>query len=304
MNVVLAHEHLALNFFTYQPDPTPMFDWTLDSLRGAARVGVEEVWDLTNQTFGRNLDVLARLADASGVKLVASTGHYLDRFHPDDTRYLSVAELAQRWGRDLGTKVGSVSVGIIGEIATGHGVATDAERRALLAAAELQVDTGALIYTHTTFGTLAPYQLDLLLEAGVRPDRVIIGHGDMFHPVSDLVQVLEAGMTVGLDTIGKEAFKGLDGVVRQRPDLERVQLIRELVEAGYSRQIVLSSDLLYERGELELNPETFGRFGYSYIPNHFLAELSAIGISNEAVEQMAGLNARRLMALTGGDAAS
>jgi predicted metal-dependent phosphotriesterase family hydrolase len=53
-----------------------------------------------------------------------------------------------------------------------------------------------------------------------------------------------------------------------------------------------------------MNPETFGRFGYAYIPNHFLAELSGIGISNEAIEQMAGLNARRLMAVAGGDAAS
>jgi phosphotriesterase-related protein len=297
VRVVLAHEHLALNFFDYHPDPTPMFDWTRDSLTAAARVGVAEVWDLTNQTFGRNLDVLARLADASEVRVVASTGHYLDRFHPDDTRHLSVAELARRWGRDLGTTVGSVNVAIIGEIATGHEIASDAEKRALMAAAALQADTGALIYTHTTFGSLAPFQLDVLLNAGAQPHRVIIGHADMFHPVGDLIEVLKAGMSVGIDTIGKESFKGLDGVTRRKPDLDRLQLVQQLVQAGYEKQIVLSSDLLYERGELDLNPETFGRYGYSYVPEHFLAELSAMGISNTAIQQMAGLNAQRLMAV-------
>lgn len=292
----MSHEHLALNFFEYQADSSRTFDWTRGSLRRAAKAGVSEVWDLTNQTIGRDLRLLARLADECSLKIVASTGHYLDRFHPDDTRYLAIDELANRWVRDLGTTVGSVRVRIIGEIATSKDHATEAEHRALLAAVKAQQETGAIVYTHTTFGTLARFHRDALLEAGAIPDRVIIGHADMFHATQDVLDVLRSGLSVGIDTIGKERFIGLDGVTYSKPDADRIQLIRSVVEAGYERQVLFSSDLLFERGEVELNPHTFGTYGYAYIVEKFLGELAAVGVSHDAIQAMAGQNAHRMLA--------
>src|ERR1700731_2861864 len=104
MEWVLAHEHLALKFFDASRDHSTAVAWTLNGLKQAMRHGLAEVWDLTNQTFGRDLELLAALADASGVRIVASTGHYLDRFHSEDTRDLSVSELARRWLRELQTR--------------------------------------------------------------------------------------------------------------------------------------------------------------------------------------------------------
>jgi len=295
---VLAHEHLALNFFDHIADSSRMLAWTRDSLKRATKAGVREVWDLTNQTIGRDLRVLASLADDCNITVVSSTGHYLDRFHPDDARYLSIDELAKRWVQDLGTTVGSVRVGIIGEIATSKDQATEAEHRALLASVIAQRETGAIIYTHTTFGTLAAFHRDVLLDAGAITDRVVIGHADMFHAVQDVLDVLRSGLSVGIDTIGKENFLGLDGVTYSRPDADRIQLVRSLVEAGYERQILFSSDLLFERGELALNPHTFGTYGYAYIAERFLSELSTFGVSDGAIEAMAGQNAHRMFALS------
>jgi phosphotriesterase-related protein len=294
--VILVHEHLAINFFTSRDNCNSIFDWTLESLQRAARAGVEEVWDMSNQTLGRDLDVLASLADLTGVSIVASTGHYLDRYHAAETRHLTVVELARRWLRDLEITVGSVRVGIVGEIATGRENATESERKALEAAAIVQRETGVPIYTHTTYGTLAQWQLEMLMAAGASPERVVIGHADVFHPIDALLDVASSGAYLGIDTVGKETWRGLDGKLYEVSDEHRIALIRRLVEAQFERQILLSSDLLYERGEVSLNPNTFGRHGYSYLSEEFLPELNRAGIPASVIQAVAHGNAVRLRA--------
>jgi phosphotriesterase-related protein len=295
-NAVLAHEHLALNFFTPNDTAEGIFDWTVQSLKRASHAGVEYVWDMSNQTLGRALDVLARLADLTEVSIIASTGHYLDQYHAPETRSLSVDELARRWLQDLHTSVGSVRIGIIGEIATGRPKATGSEQKALETAAIVQRETGVLIYTHTTYGTLAHWQLDVLAASGASLDRVIIGHADVFHPWDELIRIAQSGAYLGIDTIGKQLWRGLDGALYRVSDEHRIETICRLVEAKFERQIVLSSDLLYERGEVSLNPETFGRHGYSYVTGAFIPRLALTGIGEDAIQCIARDNALRLLA--------
>lgn len=292
---VLAHEHLALNFFSARDTAEVVFDWTVQSLKRASHAGVEYVWDMSNQTLGRDLDALARLADLTEVSIIASTGHYLDQYHAPETRSLSVAELAQCWLQDVHTSVGSVRIGIVGEIATGWQTATVSERTALEAAAIVQRETGAPIYTHTTYGTLAHWQLDVLAASGASLDRVIIGHADVFHPLDELIRVAQSGAYLGIDTIGKQLWRGLDGALYRVSDEHRIETICRLVEAKFERQIVLSSDLLYERGEVSLNPETFGRHGYSYVTEAFIPRLELAGIGADAIQSMARDNALRVL---------
>jgi phosphotriesterase-related protein len=293
---VLAHEHLALNFFTPHDTAGGIFDWTVQSLKRASHAGVEQVWDMSNQTLGRDLDVLVRLADLTEVAIIASTGHYLDQYHDPETRSLSAAELAGRWIEDLHTSVGSVRIGIVGEIATGRQKATSSEQKALEAAAIVQRETSVPIYTHTTYGTLAHWQLDVLEASGALLDRVIIGHADVFHPLDELIRVAQSGAYLGIDTIGKQTWRGLDGALYRVSDEHRIETICRLVEAKFERQIVLSSDLLYERGEVSLNPETFGRHGYSYVTESFIPRLELAGIGEDAIQCMARDNALRLLA--------
>jgi phosphotriesterase-related protein len=183
---------------------------------------------------------------------------------------------------------------MIGEIATGYGQPTDQELKALRAAALAQIETGAPIYTHTTYGTLALEQLDVLIDAGAVADRVIVGHADVLHPPADVFAVLKRGALIGVDTVGKENWRALDGTVRHTPDSARIALLSSVVRAGYEHQVVLSSDILFERGEIDLNPDTFGAYGYSYVTEGFLPRLAQSGVSESAIQSMAGLNARRL----------
>jgi phosphotriesterase-related protein len=291
---VLAHEHLAINFFTARDDSDSIFHWTLESLKQASHAGVQEIWDMSNQTLGRDLDVLARLADLAGVSIVASTGHYLDQYHARETRDLTAAELARHWLRELNLAVGTVRVGIVGEIATGRESATESERKALEAAASVQRETGVPIYTHTTYGTLALWQLDVLMSAGASAERVVIGHADVFHPMDALLGVASSGAYLGIDTVGKQTWRGLDGRLYSVSDEHRIEIIRQLVDAQFERQIVLSSDLLYERGEVSLNPTTFGQHGYSYVSELFLPRLITSEIAPSAIQAIARGNALRL----------
>ncbi len=296
MKTVLAHEHLALSFFSPKVGRDESFAWTVASLRAAVANGVTEVWDLTNQTFGRDLRRLAAISQAAGVAVVASTGYYLDRFHPAEARSVSVVELARAWTRELNDSSNPIPIRIIGEIATGYRQATEQEEKALQAAAIAQAETGAPIYTHTTYGTLAMRQLDVLFEAGAVPSRVIVGHADVMHSTAEVLAVIERGAMVGIDTVGKETWQALDGTVRSTPDAARIELLRNLVDAGHSDRVVLSSDLLFERGELGLNPDTFGAHGYSYLPARFLPLLAREGFPSSTLESIAGANAARVLA--------
>ena len=71
-----------------------------------------------------------------------------------------------------------IRAGMLGEQPTSEGRITAHELRGLRAAARAHRLTGLALSTHTTHGTMAMEQIDLLEEESAELDRVVIGHMD------------------------------------------------------------------------------------------------------------------------------
>lgn len=102
---------------------------------------------------------------------------------------------------------------------------------------------------------MAVEQVDLLTGEGLDPERVVIGHIDN-HPELDYVRrVLDRGVSVGFDSVGKQDWDvrvpprpgGPDGpyakAATRQSDTTQVDRLARLVADGYAGQILLPQDL-------------------------------------------------------------
>jgi phosphotriesterase-related protein len=110
---------------------------------------------------------------------------------------------------------------------------TAVEERVLRAAARAHLTTGAPISTHTEQGTMAREQLAILQDEGVDPARVIVGHLDHRLDEVYLLSVLATGAFIAFDQWSKEQYA---------LDMDRADMLKRLVDAGYERKLLISGD--------------------------------------------------------------
>ena len=286
----------------------------VQALSGLRELGFGTVVDLSpygdagRDAHGANAALLPRIAEASGLHVVAGTATYREEFSPDWVKRASIDDLVRRFVADATSGIGEsgVRAGILGEQPTSEGRITEHEERGLRAAARAHHLTGLSISTHTTHGTMALEQIDLLSEEQVALDRVVIGHMDN-HPDLDYVRrVLDRGVTIGFDSIGKQLWDvrrpplpdqhpdgSYDKAAIKQSDRTRAHRLATLVVEGYADRIVLSEDLT--GGQVWLNPATHGRHGYGYLGRVFLPQLAEHGVGGDAIDRMLIANPARLL---------
>jgi 5-phospho-D-xylono-1,4-lactonase len=283
-----CHEHLLTR-------PAPHFgedlrlddeDRAVEELGRFHTAGGRALVDATTPESGRDAAGLGRLADRTGVHVVASTGHVSEEY------WRGVLDLEGRPEDDLVAEyVSELSDGIDGGPAragvvksgTSDGGPTETEVKLLRAAAVAQRETGAPITTHTTAGTGALAQTDVLLDAGADLTHVCIGHVDRLLDWDLHLELARRGVFLGYDCVSKEQYA---------PDAERVRFIARLVEEGHAGQICLSGDLA-RRSYLEA---WGGSPGYRYILETFLPLLRAAGLEEESVRALVVGNPGRFLA--------
>ncbi|MFF7634722.1 phosphotriesterase [Kitasatospora sp. NPDC008050] len=310
---VLSHEHLL----ALTPGPGSGQDRVavaVAALGGLAAYGVDTVVDLSpygdagRDPHGADVALLREISRRSGVHIVAGTATYRAEFSPPWVRAAGGEELTGRFVADARTGIGPTDVraGILGEQPTGLGEVTAHEETGLRAAARAHHATGLALNTHTTHGTMALEQLAILDQEQVPRDRVILGHLDN-HPELDYVRrVLDTGVTVAFDSVGKQdwdlrtpppAAPRPDGEYTKRSlrqsDLTRARRLARLVAEGYAEQLLLSQDLT--GGQMYLNPTTHGQWGYRYLPAVFLPLLGELGVGERQIETMMRTNPVRLL---------
>jgi predicted metal-dependent phosphotriesterase family hydrolase len=286
------------------------------ALSGLRELGFRTVVDLSpygdagRDAHGANAVLLRQIAERSGLHVVSGTASYRAEFSPAWVKAASIEDLVRRFVADATTGIGpsGVRAGILGEQPTSEGRITEHEDRGLRAAARAHHLTGLAISTHTTHGTMALEQVALLEQEAVPLDRVVIGHMDNHTDLDYVRRVLDCGVTIGFDSIGKEHWdvrrpplpdQHPDGCYAKqaikRSDRTRAQWLAALVAQGYAEQIVLSQDLT--GGQVWLNPATHGRHGYGYLGHVFLGLLAEHGVGEDAIETMLVANPARLLTI-------
>jgi phosphotriesterase-related protein len=288
----------------------------VEALRGLPALGFGTVVDLSpygvvgRDDQGTNTRLLEEISRQAGIHVVTGTAVYLEAFSPEWSVRADVAEMTERFVRDATEGIGGTGVraGVLGEQATGLGVISAHEEKCLRAAARAAVRTGLALFTHTTHGTMALEQIELLLQEGMDLDRVVIGHMDTHPDLEYVLQVAARGVTIAFDTIGKQYWDfRVEPEPADRPDGEfakrayrrsdrvRAERIAALVREGLADRVLLSHDLTGE--EVSLNPGTHGQWGYAYLGTSFAGLLDESGVSGDVLERMLRDNPARLLSV-------
>lgn len=290
--MIYPHEHLAVDLSGPKKDLDCRLDQK-DAIVAEFRVlhdrGVTLIVDVTNRGMGRNIAYARDVQEQCGIRILHATGWYKEGFFPPEV-YESDAETLQGIMREevlSGIDGMDAKASVIGEIGTELDRITSEEERIFIAAARLQAETGLPVVTHATMGRMGMEQIDLLQKHGADLAKVTISHVDLTNDLDYIMRLIDRGVNVAFDTIGKKAY--LD-------DAFRVKMLKELSRRGRCGSVVLSMDIT-RRSHLKVN----GGLGYAYLIDDFLPRLRAVDETGSPVPEkdialMTRENAARLYA--------
>jgi phosphotriesterase-related protein len=210
---------------------------------------------------GRDVCKLKRIAEATGLHIIASTGFYKEPYYPPEVFELTIPDLAEVMVRELRDGIGDTGIrpGIIGELGTLRHHITPPQERVFRAAARAHRETGVAISTHTYFGgELALEQVRILQDEGVSANRIIIGHLGDTRVLDHYTEIAQTGVFIQFD------HTGIDEV---QLDRVRAEIIAEMVKRGFERQILLGCDVSYK-----VMLHEFGGHGYDHLLTSFVVE--------------------------------
>jgi len=218
--------------------------------------GVACLVDAGHPDMGRNIDFLRQVSMKSGVPIVAGGGFYSQPFYPKEISTMSEDQVFKA----LLKQADDDTLGAFGEIGSWDEI-TAAERKVFRAVGRAHVTTNLPIFTHTGIpGKSALEQLDILEDAGVKPDRVLIGH---------LGNLVDANVYVHKAICRRGAFVGFDrqGGNNDAPD---VPMVMALIEAGFADHLMFSAD---------------ASSGYAKTLTVFVPKLKAAGVSEQVLHR-------------------
>jgi phosphotriesterase-related protein len=265
----LLHEHLL----TSPPPHITDEDFLLDSEAKAAselhalkKAGANALLEMSPRDYGRNPHGLARLSRATGVHIIMVTGWMKERIFAPYVAGRGQDDLAQEMIHELSVGVGGIKAGAI-KAGSSLDEITEAEALVMRSAAQASLATGALITTHTEAGTMGLEQIELFTQAGVSPERLLIGHADRKLDFAYHLAMVKTGATIGYDQIGKTKYY---------PDEERLAMLLRLAEAGYAHRIALSTDFARRSNW----PSYGGSPGTASLLTHFIPLLEKAGLDS------------------------
>jgi len=223
--------------------------------------------DAGHPDMGRDINFIRQVSMKSGVPIVAGGGFYSQPFYPKEIATLSEDQIVQALIKQADDDV----LGVFGEIGSWDEITAD-ERKVFRAVGKAHVATNIPIFTHTGIpGKSALEQLDILEDAGVRPEHVVIGHlGNLVDPnVYVHKQICRRGAFVGFDRQGGNG------------DAQQVPMVMALIEAGYADHLMFSAD---------------ASSGYAKTVTVFVPKVKAAGASDEVLHKIMYDNPRRFLA--------
>ncbi|WLR55387.1 phosphotriesterase [Mesobacillus subterraneus] len=276
LGVCSVHEHLSIDLSRIKKDPDTILDdepGMMEELRDFHLEGGRAMVEVTNDGMGRDVLRLKRLSETSGVHIIACTGFYKDPFIPEYAQNWCADQFAEHFIKEAteGIEDTGIFPGVIGEVGTSKNEIKPIERELMIGAALAGVATGLPVTTHTTLGTLGYEQVQLLTAQGLSTEQIIIGHQDLNPDFDEVLAVLETGVFIDFDTIGKNNY---------RPDDERIEFLLEFIKRGYEKQILLSADLTRKS-----HWKKHGGPGYDLVLRDFIPKLRSHGVSEDIINK-------------------
>ena len=167
---------------------------------------------------------------------------------------------------------------------------SDDEKKVLHAAGIVSAETGKAIHVHTDLYTENGYEIvDILTREGASPDKICIDHVDVKLRPNYIRDLLGLGVYVEFDDFGKEFFS--TGERRFAYDLERIELLKTLIDEGFAQKILVCNDIC-----LKTMWKRFGGKGYAHILRDVREMAIKSGIGEDVYNSILTDNVRRFLA--------
>lgn len=306
MGRTLVHEHLYVTIpgWEYEPalaefDRPGFIKEAVSKVKALKEFGVGTFVDPCPIELGRDVKLIAEVAEKSEMNIVCTTGFYFEEFGlPAYWRHQDAEDIARHYIQEItqgidGTKIKAGAI----KVATGEEV-SHYERKFATAAAMAQVETGVPIITHTEKGCCGPDQQDIFASGGVDMHKCLIGHSCGNPDPAYHKKIVDRGTYIGFDRIGYEML---------HPDSLRADNLVKLIDAGHKDQILMSQDkFCHLRGvrglpmtrEEIIEVEKLIEQGvfpapYTDIFTNFLPMLKERGVSEEDIDHILRVNPQR-----------
>lgn len=283
--ITLIHEHTTIDLSRIKNiDDTNLNckDETIEEFKELYDLGVRNIIDVTACGMGRDVKYVNDVSEKSKINILQATGFYKEPFLPDFVYDLSVDELKDFMINEIKEGIDNTNTRakIIGEIGTSKDSFEEMEMKVFEAAIKAHLETGTIISTHTSLGTMAKEQANLFKKRGVNPKKVIIGHQDLSQDLEQIKYLINEGFWVAFDTIGKNNYV---------PDAEKINFLLNLQENQMIDSIVLSMDITRKS-----NMKYKGGIGYTYLFTDFIPMMREAGITEESIMKMLVDNPKKI----------
>ena len=260
-------------------------DTAVKEIEFFSRLEGRTIVDCTSVGIARSPVLLRRVAEQTGVNIVAGCGYYTYDTHPEDMNELSVETIAECMIRDITVGIDDTGIrsGVIGEIGTSDPIHPQ-EAKSLVAAVLASQSTGTPIQVHTyPWGKQGIEAVQILAKHGAALNRVAICHVDVVLNIEYIQALLDMGVFVQFDNFGKEfhicksdrRFAG--GTFAT--DIERVKALKYLIDRSYEKQILVSNDIC-----LKQMLHRYGGWGYDHLIANIVPMMLDEGISEGTVD--------------------
>lgn len=279
-------------------DKSEIFDQLKEKLQTFRRLGGKTIVDRSGMFHGRDPWLYQTLSKTTGVHIVASTGLGPEKMlsgyfttpqsHPptpwpaDKFAGLFTKEVLE--GMTVPRVERAGFPGLVTSIADTEGL-TEIERNLFRGCAQTAKATGVPVSVQ--YGVDAVSDLQVITSEGLAAERVIIGGLDRVEAVAARAAfaIAEAGAYVAIDHVG---WGLADGYVT---DSERVQLVKELFEAGYGEHILLSTNAVGVAKGHEAK-----EIAFDYLLTTFIPLLRQAGVTDDQITLLLEENPQRILA--------
>lgn len=292
LGFTLAHEHVLADFIGAEKysksryDADDVYRIALPHLLDLKKTGCNTFIDCSPAYLGRDVLLLKRLADASGLNMITNTGYYgavQERFLPKHVYSETAEQLAARWIEEFknGIEGSGIRPGFI-KTSTDEAPLTSAQQKIIRAAALTHLATGLTILVHTGNGAAAKEQVALLKEAGVAPSARVWTHAQK-----------EGDQKFHIDAARQNCWVSFDGVNPETIDANLKSLLLMKKESLLDRVLVSQDSGWYNVGE----PSGGNYKPYTCIANQFIPKLKDNGFTTGELDQIFKINPSKAFAI-------
>lgn len=272
-----VHEHLITYPPVVQQDrdlEISNYQASLNELKIFKQVGGDTLVDASTLDYGRNAQQMAKMSQQANTHVIAVTGFNKNLYFPQWVTDKSITEITDMLVKDVtegmdGTnhKAGHIKSG------SSYNVIHPLEEKVTRAACRAQKETGAPMWIHTEAGTMGMEMLDIIESENVDLSLVVVGHCDRNCDPYYHKSLANRGAYVQFDGPGK---------VKYYPDSTRVACVKELLNAGFEKQMLISGDM----GRASYLTSYGGGPGFAYIKTKFIPRMIAEGITEDNIQRI------------------